>query len=183
MRQSDLIKFFSKAMAPIKRKVLLMVGRGILLAVNDSKGIQQAQGSFFAGETKDQVESFHNFGFTSSPPSGTECIMVSVGGNREHGIIIATENRSLRLKDLLPGDSAQYNKNGKYIKLTGDDAEISIGKIKVENDSNELITVLSDFMDEVIKGKTITAIGPQPWDPGTLILLNDVKDKLDTFKI
>lgn len=183
MRQSDLIKFFNKAMAPIKRKVLLMVARGIMLAIKDGGSIQIAQGSFLADETKDQVEVFNHFGFTSNPPSQTECIMLSVGGNREHSVIIATENRDLRLKDLPSGDSAMYNKNGKYIKLLGDNADILVEKLKITNSSHELVAVLSEWMDEIIKGKTITAIGPQPWDPGTVILLQAVKDKLDTFKV
>ena len=183
MSQNDLIKFISKAMAPIKRKVLLTIGRGILLAVNDGKDIQQIQGSFFAGETKDQVESFNNYGFTSNPPSGTECIMVSVGGNREHGVIIATENRSLRLKGLPSGASAQYNNNGKYIKLIEDNAEILIEKLKITNSSHELVAVLSEWMDKVMAGKVITAIGPQPFDPGTITALTAVKAKLDTFKV
>lgn len=181
--QDQLIKFFSKAISPLKRKVQLMVGRGILLAINDSKDIQLLQGSFLAGETKDQTESFQHYGFTSNPPPGTECIMVSVGGNREHGVIIATENREFRLKDLPTGDSAQYNKNGKYIKLLGDNADILIEKLKITNSSHELVAVLSEGMDEVIKGKTITLMGPQPWDPATIVLLQAVKDKLDTFKI
>lgn len=183
MRASDLVKFFSKAISPLKRKVLLMIGRGIMLAIKDSEKIQQAQASFFSGETKEDIEVFQLFGFTSHPPLNTECIMVSVGGNREHGVIIASENREFRLKDLPQGASAQYNKNGKYIKLIEDNAEISVEKIKIENSSEELITVLFDFMDEVIKGKTITGIGPQPWDPSTVIALNAVKDKLETFKI
>ena len=183
MRPSDLVKFLNKGMAPLKRKILLMIGRGIMLSVKDSEKIQQSQASFYKDEIKGDIEVFNSFGFTSNPPKDTECIMLSVGGNREHGVIIATENRELRLKDLPPGASAQYNKNGKYIKLLDDNAELSIEKIKIENASNELIAVLSEFMDEVIKGKTITGIGPQPLDPATVITLNAVKDKLDTFKI
>ncbi|MBE9542504.1 MAG: phage baseplate assembly protein [Proteobacteria bacterium] len=183
MRANDLIKFFNKMMAPMKRKVLLMIGRGIMLAVDDSKKIQLAQGSFFADEIKDQIEVFNHFGFTSNAPAKTECIMVSIGGNREHSIIIASENRELRLKDLPPGASAQYNKNGKYIKLIEDNAEILIEKLKITNSSHELIAVLSEWMDEIIKGKTITVIGPQPWDAATIVKLTDVKIKLDTFKI
>lgn len=183
MRPSDLVKFFNKAIAPLKRKILLMAGRGILLAIDDGKGIQQVQASFFKDETKGEVERFSNFGFTSNPPANTECVMISIGGNREHGIIIATENRDLRLKGLPPGASAQYNSNGKYIKLLDDNAEMLIEKLEITNSSNELMAVLSEWMDEIIQGKTVTLAGPQPWDPATIIKLQAVKVKLDTFKV
>lgn len=182
MKADTILKLFNKAIAPLKRKVLLMIGRGVLLAIKDSDKIQIAQGSILAGETKDEIEVFNNFGFTSHPPANTECIIVSIGGNREHSVVIASENRELRLKDLPEGASAQYNKNGKYLKLIDDDAEMLIEKLKIENSSHELIAVLSEWMDKIILGTTITAIGPQPWTDATIAQLQAVKTKLDTFK-
>lgn len=167
---------------PLQNKVLLLVGRGILLAVNDSTKIQQLQVTLLADEVKDQVESFAHFGFTSNPPDNTEVIMVSVAGSRDHGVVIATENRELRLKGLASGDTAIYNKNGKYFWLDGDNGKMLVEKLSITNSDHEMIAVLSEFMDEVIKGLTITALGPQPWEPGTKAKLEQVKVKLDTFK-
>ncbi len=183
MKLENLVRFFNKAISPLKRKVLLMIGRGVMLAVTDSEKIQLVQLSLLEGETKDKVESFAHFGFTSNPPIGSDCIMLSVGGNREHGIIIGTEHRDFRLKDLASGDSAIYNKNNKYIWLKGDDIEIALSKLKIENDSNELMAVLSEWMEKVISGKVVTAIGPQPWTPDTLAQLDAVKVKMDSFKV
>lgn len=178
----SLRKAVSDMVRPLQNKVLLMVGRGIILAVNDGTKIQQLQITLLADEVKDQVESFQHFGFTSNPPQNTECIMVSVAGSRDHGVVIATENRELRLKGLAPGDSAQYNKNGKHIWLKGDNAEMLLEKLKIQNSSHEMVAVLSEFMDEVTNGLVITALGPQPWEPGTKAKLVAVKAKLDTFK-
>lgn len=183
MRIEDVLKILRQYIAPLKRRVQLMVGRAIITAANDSTNIQQVSVKIYADDVKDKTESFSQFGFTSNPPNGTECIILSVGGNRDHSVIVATENRDLRLKGLAPGDSAQYNKNGKYIKLIGDDCEMLLSKLKIENDSNELIAVISEWMDEVSKGLVITAIGPQPWDPATKTKLEAVKAKLDTFKV
>jgi phage baseplate assembly protein V len=179
----DIRKAVSDIVRPLKNKVLLMVGRGIILAVSDGEKIQQLQITLLADEVKDQVESFGQFGFTSNPPSNTECIMVSVAGSRDHGVVIATENRELRLKGLASGDSAQYNKNGKYIWLEGDNGKMLMEKLSITNSNHEMVAVLSEFMDEVIKGLTITALGPQPWEPGTKEKLEAVKEKLDTFKV
>jgi len=182
MQAADLIKFISRAIAPIKRKIALTVGRGLLLAIKDSEGLQQVQLTLLADEVKDQVELMGHFGFTSNSPIGSEAVMLSVGGNREHGIIIATEHRDKRLKDVASGDSATYNGNGKYVWLKGDDIELLLSKFKVENDSHELMVVLVEWMEKVIEGETLTAIGPQPWTPETVVLLEEVKAKLETFK-
>jgi phage gp45-like len=108
--------------------------------------------------------------------------MLSVGGNRDHGIVIATEHRDHRFKNLDEGDTVLYNKNGKYIHLKGDNIEALVSKLKIENDSHEMVAVLSEFMQEVIDGLTFTAIGPQPWIPATKAKLEAVKTKMDTFK-
>lgn len=183
MNIDSLIKFFNKAIAPLKRKVQLMIGRSVLTAISDSPNIQLCNVNLLADETKDQVEVFNHFGFSSNPPPGSEGIMLSIGGNREHGVIVAHEHRDHRYKDLPSGDSILYNKNGKYIWIKGNDIEMLLSKIKIENDSHEAITVISDFMDKVINGYVFTAIGPQQWMPDTKALLQAEKDKFDTFKV
>jgi len=183
MRHSEILRILSNAIAPLKRQVQLMIGRAIITTINDSPGIQQVNLKIYADDVKDKTELFSQFGFVSSPPPGTECIMLSVGGNRDHGVVIATEHRDLRLKGLASGDSAQYNKNGKYIMLKGDNCEMLLSKLKINNASHELMAVLYEFMDEVSKGKVTTAIGPQTWDPATKTILDNVKAKALTFKV
>ena len=177
------IRLFERLIRPLKRQVLLMVGRGILLAVDSTKDIQVVQVSLLADETKDKTEMMQHFGFTSRPPAESDCIMLSVGGNRDHGIIISSEHRQYRLKGLDDGDSAMYNKKGKYLWSKGDNLEGLVSKIKINNGQNELITVIHEFFEEVRDGLTITAIGPQPWAADTIIKLQAVIDKLETFKV
>jgi hypothetical protein len=74
--------------------------------------------------------------------------------------------------------------SGKYIWLKKNgNTEVTLNKLKINNANYEAVAVLSEFMDEVINGLTITAIGPQPWEPDTKARLQAVKDKLDTFKV
>lgn len=180
----DIRKAVRDIVKPLQNRVLLLVGRGILMAVNDSQKIQQMQITLLADEVKDQVESFAHFGFTSNPPPNSEIIMLSVGGSRDNGVVIASENRESRLKGLEPGESALYNISGKYIWMKKDNnIHMMLNKLKIQNESNEMVSVLSEFMDEVIKGLTITALGPQPWEPSTKAKLEAVKAKMDTFKV
>lgn len=178
-----IVRIFNQMMGPLKRKVLLMVGRGVLLALDSSKNIQQASLTLLADETKDKTEFFQHFGFTSRPPAQSDIIFLSIGGNREHGVIIASESREFRLKGLDEGDSALYNMNGKYVWLKGDDLKILTEKVEINNSSNELIAVIHEYFEEVRDGKTITGIGPQPWDGTTTTALQTVIDKLETFKV
>lgn len=182
MRVEDVVRIIRQTIRPIKNKILLSIGRGILLAAKDDKEIQQVQLTLLADEVKDQVESMAHFGFSSNPPKGSDLVMLSVGGNRDHGIVVASEHRESRFKNLAEGDTVLYNKNGKYIHIKGDNIEALVSKLKIENDSHELITVLSELTQELIDGLTITAIGPQPWTADTKAKLQAVKDKLDTFK-
>lgn len=181
----NLVNFFNKAIAPTRRKVLLMVGRAIITAVKDSTDIQQVQVKLFAGEVKDDVERFQEYGLRSFPPDETEAIMVCVGGNREHGVIIATENRAAKssIPPLAKGDVALYNNQGASIHLSGEDIKVKLDKFSVTNDTEELIAVLSEFMEEVIKGLNETVIGPMPLTAATQVAMTLVKDKLDTFKV
>lgn len=54
------------------------------------------------------------------------------------------------------------------------------GKIKLENTSNEIVTLLVDLVQAILDARTNTALGPQP-------LLNPefstIKSKLETFKV
>ncbi len=176
-------RLFNQMIAPLKRKVLLMIGRGIMLAVDSSKDIQLSSVNLLADETKDKTEVFQHFGFTSNIPQDSELIFLSVGGNREHGIIIGSENRTLRLKNLNVGDTAIYNKNGKYVWIEGDNIKMLVDKIQVNNATNELIAVIHEYFEAVRDGQTITGIGPQPWETATITALQAVIDKLETFKV
>lgn len=178
-----IIRLFNQLISPLKIRVLLMISRGILTAIDSNKDIQLACVNLLADEVKDKTEFFQHFGFTSRPPAKSECIFLSIGGNRDHGVIIASESRLHRLKGLSEGDSAFYNMNGKYLWLKGDNLEGLVEKIKIENSNNELIAVIHEFFEEVRDGLLTTGIGAQNWEPETVTKLQDVIDKLETFKV
>jgi phage baseplate assembly protein V len=105
----------------------MSVARGIIRLVSDSLKVQELQVSLLADETRDGVERFAEYGFTSHPLPGAECIVVCVGGSRDHGIAIATEDRRYRKRDLQQGEVAVYDdqeqtihlKRGKIIHIYG----------------------------------------------------------------
>lgn len=150
MNQNDLMNFFKRAMQPLKDRVLLMVGRALLTAINDTKDIQQVQVSALAGESMDRVERYQEFGFSSNPPKGTEGIVVSLGGNRENMVVIATEHRTLRFKNLASGESSIYTDDGTYIHLKKN------GQVELKTATKVLIDApLTQFTGDVIVDKTL----------------------------
>lgn len=142
MNSQALINFFQRAIKPLRDRVYIMIGRAIITAVDDSKMFQELQLSALAGETLGKVQRFQNFGFTSNPPLGTEAIISSLGGNRDNTIVIATDNRNIRIKNLESGETAIYTDDGTYIKLK------KTGKVEVK--AATLLTI--DVPDSLIKG-------------------------------
>jgi len=140
MRIDDVVKIISKTIAPLKRKIILSIAHGLIEATKDSGDLQFIQATYLEGETKNDVRKMHHFGFSSHAPKGSECIAVSVAGNREASVIIATENREFRFKNLGEGEVAIYSKDGDYIHLKDGNA-IDIKTKTLTIDAEDEVTV------------------------------------------
>ncbi|MBI4209535.1 MAG: phage baseplate assembly protein [Deltaproteobacteria bacterium] len=136
------ISLFNRAIAPLKRRVLLSISRGIVKEVDDSKKIQLLTLRLLANELHSNVERFQNYGFTSVPLKDSEVVAVFPGGNREHGIVIAVEDRRYRLKGLQSGEVALYTDEGDSLVLKRDNQiELKTKKFIVQaTDSMEVNT-------------------------------------------
>jgi phage baseplate assembly protein V len=112
-----MIRAINKVTAPLARRVSLMVGRGVLALVNDAAKMQGVQVQLLSGEVRD-MERFQNYGLTSQPHAGAEVAAVFVGGNRNHGLVLAVDDRRYRLKGLQGGEVALSDDLGHIIKLS-----------------------------------------------------------------
>ena len=90
--------------------------RSRLAALDVKSKIQLARMKALEGEELHAHELFQHFGFTSSPPNDTQCIVIPLGGKTAHSIIIATENGNFRLA-VEQGETCLYNQWGAYVKL------------------------------------------------------------------
>lgn len=91
--------------------------RGKLNLVKSADNIQKVQVSGLADETLQDVELMQQFGLTSVPPAGTQVVVLPMGGETTHSIVIATENGSFRVKNLQSGEVAVYDESGSSIIL------------------------------------------------------------------
>ncbi|MGC9741841.1 phage baseplate assembly protein V [Pseudomonas sp. P1B16] len=73
----------------------------------------QMQG--LAGETV-VGELAQHYGFTSAPLAGAEFIVLPIGGNSKHAVVIATEDARYRLK-IQDGEVALYSDEGDHVHL------------------------------------------------------------------
>lgn len=113
-----MIQAIAKMTEDMRGKINLMIGRALLAAVNDAGAIQTAQAQLLADEVQDDAERVQTYGLTSVPHEGAEAVVVFVGGNRDHGLIIAVEDRRYRLTGLAAGEVALYDDLGQKVHLT-----------------------------------------------------------------
>lgn len=117
MNTEQLINFFNRAIHPLKTTVMLLNGKAVVKAVDDSKDIQEVQLSALAGESLDKIPRVQDFGFSSNPPLGSEGIILSLGGSRENVVAIKVDNRVVRIKNLASGETVIFTDDGTFLHL------------------------------------------------------------------
>lgn len=127
------------------RRVLLMINRAVVKRVRDNQGFQRMQLSLMADEIAENYERFQNYGFTTVPPIGSEAVVACVGGSRNHGLVIAVDNRKFRLKNLQSGEIALYTDEGDCLHFKRNN-EISIKTNKLSIDATTEVTINSPIL-------------------------------------
>ena len=142
----QLRRHFNRLIEPFRRRLLLMVGRAVVLLINDKPKLQELQLGALASETLDGVERFQEYGFTSHPHKDAEAILLALGGMRSHSVVIAVDDRRYRLTELERGEVALYTdeddadgkhrihlKRGKKIEMySGDDTTLKMEPGEIE---------------------------------------------------
>jgi phage baseplate assembly protein V len=135
----------------LNNRVMLTVARAVVSLVDDSAKMQALQLSLLKREIRDGVERFQNYGFTSKPHVGAEGVVVFVGGNRDHGLCIAVDDRRYRVKGLADGEVAIYTDEGDKIHLKrGNVIELTTQTFRVSASTKcEFNTPLATFSGAV----------------------------------
>lgn len=122
----DLRSAISSVIRPLRDRVMLMIGRCVIEAADDSTRAMTLQLKGLDGETLSKVEQLLSYGFTSRPmppdaEGKAEGVLACVSGDRGHAVMIATEDRRHRPRgEMEPGDSIQYDGKGSRIHLKAD---------------------------------------------------------------
>jgi phage baseplate assembly protein V len=107
----------ARAMAPLAHRVRMMLARAVVSLVRDGTGLQSLQVELLEGEVREDCERVQNYGFTSHPHPGAEAVAACVGGNRDHVLVLAVDDRRFRLKPLAQGEVALYTDEGDKVVL------------------------------------------------------------------
>ncbi len=95
-------------LAPIQRKIFLLIGRAIVAAINDSETTQKLQLKLLADEIVTDLERFEEYGFSTYPWENAEALAGFINGNRDHGIVIVVHDRRYRPDYLTQGEVVLY---------------------------------------------------------------------------
>jgi len=100
----------TKWIAPLAQRVQSMITRGLIRTLREEGGLIVLGGALLADEELGNMELFQHFGLASAPPAGGEMVVLCVGGDRNHAIVVATEDRRCRPKGLAEGDVVVYSR-------------------------------------------------------------------------
>lgn len=148
---------------PLRNKIYLLIGRGIITAYNNLEKTQKVQFKTLGDEVYEGIERMQEYGFETYPDTDAEEIHLSMGGNKDLSVVICVHDRRYRPKTLQPGEVCVYTKNDQhYIHLFANKDIEEKGK-----------TLYLDFSGAVtIKSPHINVFGPneQDTDEGGILL-------------
>lgn len=150
----NVLRAINKASAGMRGRINLMVGRAVLTAITTGKR-QFAEIRILDGEVRSKIERVENFGFTSLPLPGSQAVVLSVGGNRDHSVLVAVDTPACRLEILESGEAAVYNADGDYIHVKRGGEIIIKASSKVIVDTPRM-EVTGDLIDQTASGNSRT---------------------------
>jgi phage baseplate assembly protein V len=130
-----------------QRKIRMLAGRAVLSLMSDAF---TAQMKGLDGEVRDDAEVFQQYGFRSQPQPGAEGILLALGGNRDHTVILCLDDRRYTIT-LSGGECAMYDDLGKYIVLKRDGSILVKAQTKVRMEVPRL-EVTGEIIDRCDSG-------------------------------
>lgn len=118
----------------LARRVRHLVSRGAVNALDATTKLQGIAAKI-AGVDIPLAEHFEPYGFTARPRGGAEAIVLHVGGDEEHPIVICVADRRYRLTTLESGEVALYDDQQQAVILARDGIVIrcngGVGSVRV----------------------------------------------------
>ncbi|CAI3953339.1 Mu-like prophage protein gp45 (gp45) (PDB:3VTN) [Commensalibacter communis] len=124
-----------------KTSTRIHMSMGICRVTNgmtQDKNTPTIQAVFAGDEARDNLTLMQHYGFASSPLPGADGIAIFQSGDRNKGVVIATNDQRYRIKSLNSGEVAIYDKSGSFITLKQD------GSIEI-SPKNKKMTINSDI--------------------------------------
>lgn len=117
-----------RLLAPIKARIRLMVGRCLITACKNGR----VSLTLLADESRDDVDFYQQYGFSSRPKGDVDAVALFIGGSRDNGVVVASRGRSSDMSmSLEEGEVAVHSPFGSSILLKKD------GSVEMATNSNK----------------------------------------------
>lgn len=133
----------------LRSRVALLVARGVVRLVRSTTALQELQVGLLAGETHARAEHFEPYGFTAHPRPGAEAVALSVGGNRDHVLVVCVADRRYRIKTLAEGEVAIHDDQGQEVVLKRDRVAVT-SPLRVDIDGGPFVQLVSSAEVRVV---------------------------------
>ena len=124
--------------------------RAIVKLVDSSKLLQSLQVESLKDWPDDDVEHFEPYGYTAHPFGDAEGLMLEIGGDPDHQVVICVADRQYRLTGLAEGEVAIYDDQGQKVHLTRTG-------IVIETTGDVTVTAGGDALVEATGSATVKA--------------------------
>jgi phage baseplate assembly protein V len=128
------------------QRVNNMFAHGKVTAVNDAGGVQKHQLQLGYMETRDNTPSLQHFGLASTPPIGSDAVLIFFAGDRSQGLVVGTNNQGVRPVNQGSGETTLYNAYGMTVALSAAGISINTGGLPMVINGDLHVT------GEVIRG-------------------------------
>lgn len=166
------LAIFAKLTAPLKRRIQLLITRGVVKLIDPSLMMQELQVQVL-GTVLDNVEHFEPYGFTAHPHPGAEALLASLGGRRGHTVAVCVADRQFRIKDLQAGEVAIYTDEGDVIHFKRNNV--------IEINSADTIDAIAPNVN-ISASTKVTITTPDCEITGNLNVGGDVNDATGTMQ-
>lgn len=164
-----------QAIERLWRRLQMMVGRGVVTAVDDSGPVQLMQVRASGLEVADRRVRPQEFGLTSNPPVGSDAALAAVSGDRSSTMVVGVNHQGSRPRDLLAGETKLYSQDGKYVYLT------AAGGIVVDAGGQDVVVNNAKDVTWNLSGKlTIVAPGGIELQAPMVKSSGDMQDNFET---
>jgi phage gp45-like len=127
--------------------------RGTIESTDDSTGLQQHTVNGLYGEKFEKMQRWEQFGLSSMPPAGADCLIACMNGNRDSAQMIAAKSSGVRPQNSPAGSTTLYDNGGTTIQLDGS------GNITITCSGNITFKTGGDMIAEVGGSITLTSGG------------------------
>jgi phage baseplate assembly protein V len=160
-----LLRQLRQLVRPLEIRLANLAARGLVSLANDSTKLQVLQLRMLDTETRDGAERFQEYGFTSVPLADAEAVVLSVGGRRDHLLVVAVDDRRHRKKDLQPGEVALYSDEGASVYLKRGRIVVTDAEIRLGSDGASSFVALAGAVETQLTALK-NAISAAPVVPG-----------------